>query len=81
MDTSISQQADNEGRKLDIKVYKQGRKCKKCKRLLSIYNEGPYCNVHAEYGMVKDTKIKEEKLARYIKMDNRRRMRKRRGKK
>ncbi len=39
------QQSQSEGDILAIRVYRYGRRCVLCKKLLSIYNPGPPCNI------------------------------------
>ena len=50
------------GRIDDVQTYKQGRKCKLCNQLLTIYTPGPYCNTHQHEGTMVDLKKEEEKL-------------------
>ena len=35
-------------KELKLKEYPTGRKCEKCKKVLSIYNPGPSCYIHGE---------------------------------
>lgn len=43
------QDAQSEGNPLSIKTYHKGRKCRKCRCKLSIYTQGPYCQLHEDY--------------------------------
>ena len=62
---SLSAPSLAEGHKLDIHTYPKKRRCKKsdCRRLLSIYNPGPWCNAHATYGIeLENSLIEKSKL-------------------
>jgi len=58
------QHAQNEGDWHDIQIYKKGRRCSKplCKNKLSIYNQGPFCNVHYTYGAKLLLRVIDEKI-------------------
>lgn len=66
MKCSTDNIAQNEGRRLDIKVYRKGRKCRKrdCKTPLSIYTEGHWCHAHMDYGFKIETNLEEIRVAK-----------------
>ncbi len=56
-----AQAAQNQGVRSDIRVFKKGRRCCKCRMPLSIYTQGPYCRIHEDYGFKLADKIREKK--------------------
>jgi len=68
------------GTKSDITVYPKGRRCKLCRKLLSIYTPGPYCLVHGFKGAVMDMeeeerRVEKERVAHKKMMEKRARLR------
>ena len=61
----------NPGSITDVKVYRKGRRCKLCRKLLNSYTPGPYCLSHQFKGAVMDVEMeearREKKWARYRK--------------
>jgi len=63
----ITQVAQNEGTRANIRVYKKGRKCPKCHYPLSIYTEGPYCRAHGEYERELEERLADKKREAVVK--------------
>ena len=65
-DFTLTCLAQSEGNKLDIRVYRKGRKCKICKTPLSIYTPGPCCHADSDYWAKRERKLEEYRQAKLL---------------